>query len=583
LNERIVRIAAAGSVDDGKSTLIGRLLVETGSLFDDQLTEIDNASAQRGRRGRDLAFATDGLREERERNITLDAAYRHLQIGPRRFLLADAPGHAEYTQNMVTAASTADLLILLVDASRETALQTHRHLAIAAWLQRPVLLAINKMDMVDYDQEIYEKLSMQFTAFGRHLGCPQVEAIPISAFHGDNVTERSSAMPWYAGAPLLQQLANFPLPSKVAPSAEPALLVQNVFSYHGLTIATGTLQGAALAVGNRLGSATVARLWVAGEETETAHAGQPIAAGLLPTVNVARGDLLSLNSILSGRFLATVFWMNSDPLRLFIRYQLRIGPRVMNATVRRIANLIELQSGCRHTATIVAANELAELEIELDEEAPMARYSQDRDLGSFILVDPKGTTVAAGTIDRILPKRAESASGAPVFWLTGLSGAGKSSIAEATVEHLRAAGVEVAHLDGDALRSGLCSDLGFTDGDRLENIRRTAEVAKLIAEQGRPVVCSLISPLVAHREQARRVLGQTYHEVFIRCELDECVRRDPKGLYAQALAGKIPHFTGIGAPYEPPVSPDLILDTESMDLQECVNRLATFVHSEFAP
>ncbi len=582
MKERIVRIAAAGSVDDGKSTLIGRLLVETGSLFDDQLTEIDEASARRGRNGRDLAFATDGLREERERNITLDAAYRHLQIGPRRFLLADAPGHAEYTQNMVTAASTADLLILLVDASRETALQTHRHLAIAAWLQKPVLLAVNKMDLVGYDEEVFERLSSKLAAFGKCLGCPRVEAIPISAFHGDNVTEPSSTMPWYVGSTLLERLSNFPLRSKASEAEEPALPVQNVFPYQGLTVATGTLQGAPITVGNRLGAATVARLWVAGEEKEIAHPGQPVAAGLLPTITVVRGDLLSLYSILSGRFLATAFWMHSDPLRLFMRYQLRIGPRVINATVRRIANLIELQSGCRHSATTIAANELAELEIELDEEIPLSLYGQDRDLGSFILVDPKGATVAAGTIDRILPKRFKSAFGTPVFWLTGLSGAGKSSIAEATVEQLRTGGIEVAHLDGDTLRSGLCSDLGFTDEDRLENIRRAAEVAKLLAEQGRPVVCSLISPLVAHREEARRVLGQTYHEVFIRCELDECVRRDPKGLYAKALAGKIPHFTGIGSPYEPPLAPDLILDTESFDLDECVSRLATFVRGEIA-
>ncbi len=580
--DRIVRIAAAGSVDDGKSTLIGRLLVETGSLFDDQLTEIDAASARRGRSGRDLAFVTDGLREERERNITLDAAYRHLQIGARRFLLADAPGHAEYTQNMVTAASTADLLILLVDASRETALQTQRHLAIAAWLQRPVLLAINKMDLVGYDQEVFDRLSSQLAAFGKRLGCPQVEAIPISAFHGDNVTERSSAMPWYTGPTLLERLATFPLPRKAAESEEPSLPVQNVFSHNGLTVVTGTLQGAPLTVGGRLGSATVARIWIAGEEAEIAQPGQPVSAGLLPTATVARGDWLSLYNILSGRFLATVFWMHPDPLRLFMRYQLRMGARVVNATVRRIANLIELQSGCRHSATSFAANELAELEIELDEEVPLALYGQDRDLGSFILVDPKGATVAAGTIDRILPKRFKSAFGAPVFWLTGLSGAGKSSIAEAAVEQLRASGIDAAHLDGDTLRSGLCSDLGFSYEDRLENIRRTAEVAKLIAEQGRPVICSLISPLVAHREQARSILGPTYHEVFIRCNLDECVRRDPKGLYARALAGKIPHFTGVGAPYEPPISPDLLLDTESFDLHECVNRLATFVRGEFA-
>lgn len=580
--ERIVRIAAAGSVDDGKSTLIGRLLLETGSLFDDQLSEIDVASARRGRNGRDLAFATDGLREERERNITLDAAYRHLQIGARRFLLADAPGHAEYTQNMVTAASTADLLIVLVDASRETALQTHRHLAIAAWLQKPVLLAVNKMDLVGYDREVFERVAPSLIAFGKRLGCPEVEAVPISAFHGDNVTEPSPAMPWYEGPPLLEQLANSPFPGKAAEAREPTLPVQNVFSHEGLTVVTGTLQGGALAVGNRLGSATVARLWVAGEEVEVAQPGQPVAAGLESANAVARGDWLSLYYILSGRFLATVFWMHPDPLRLFMRYQLRIGPRVVNATVRRIANLIELQSGCRHTATTVAANELAELEIELDEEVPLALYGQDPDLGSFILVDPKGATVAAGTIDRILPKRFKSAFGAPVFWLTGLSGAGKSSIAEAAVEQLRASGIEAAHLDGDTLRSGLCSDLGFSAVDRLENIRRTAEVAKLIAEQGRPVICSLISPLVAHREQARRILGPTYHEVFIKCELDECVRRDPKGLYARALAGKIPQFTGIGAPYEPPIAPDLVLDTESLDLDECVDRLATFVRGEVA-
>lgn len=576
--ERVVRLATAGSVDDGKSTLIGRLLVETGSLYDDQISEIDAASARTGRQGRDLAFATDGLREERERNVTIDVAYRPLRTDKRLFLLADAPGHAEYTRNMVTAASTADLLIVLVDAARGIAPQTRRHLSIAAFLRIPVVLAVNKMDLVGYDQETFKALVAELTDLGGRLGCVEVRAVPISAFVGDNVVEISPSMPWYEGPSLLNLLESFPLPK---PSeGPPRLPVQNVSSFEGGTVVTGTLLGSTIRVGDRLGAITVDRLWVAGEERTVAEAGQPVSLSFGDETKVSRGDWLGdfgHSHPPSGRFVASLFWMHSDPMRLDMTYRLRQGPRVLNASVRRIKGLLDLEDGELHPSVTVAMNDLAEVEIELYESASFALYRQDRDLGSFVLIDPSGRTVAAGTVDRILPNPRSVPPVARVFWLTGLSGAGKSSIAEATVARIREAGGDVVHLDGDSLRAGLCSDLGFSSEDRMENVRRTAEVAKLMVAHGRPTLCSLISPLREHRERARRILGDAYVEVFVQCELDECVRRDPKGLYARALEGTTPRFTGIGSPYEPPEDPDLILDTQALDLDSCVARLIACV------
>lgn len=575
--ERVVRLATAGSVDDGKSTLLGRLLVETGSLYEDQLSEIDAASARQGRGERDLAFATDGLREERERNITIDVAYRHLRTERRRFLLADSPGHAEFTRNMVTAASTADFLVVLVDAARRVTSQTRRHLAIAAFLRVPVVLVVNKMDLVAYDRGIFEGIVQELRALASRLGDLEIHAVPISAFYGDNVVAPTAKMPWYGGLPLLSELESLPLADR--PEGAARLAVQNVLLHEGDEWVLGTLSGAAIRVGDRIGGGTVERIGVAGDEAAEAKVGAPVALRIAGLSNVKRGDSLHADRPAirrSNRFEASLFWMHTEPIRCEMTYRLRRGPRVTNAKVRRIDAVVDLQTGGRLTAASVAQNDLAMVEIELEREEEIVLYADDREGGSFVLTDSAGQIVAAGTFDRMLrPERVNHS--ARVLWLTGLSGAGKSTLAEATLRRLREEGIDAVHLDGDSLRAGLCSDLGFSPENRLENVRRAAEVAKLMASQGRLTVCSLISPLRAHRDLARRILGEAFVEVFVRCPIEECIRRDPKGLYVRALSGAIPGFTGIGAPYEEPEAPDIRLETDRLDPDACVELLLAYL------
>lgn len=581
--DRLVRFATAGSVDDGKSTLLGRLLVETGSLFEDQLSEIDAASLRQGRGERDLAFATDGLREERERNITIDVAYRHLRTGRRRFLLADSPGHAEFTRNMVTAASTADFLVVLVDAARRATAQTRRHLAIAAFLRIPVVVAVNKMDLVAYDRGVFDGIVHELQALAVRLGNTELHAVPISAYYGDNVVSKASTMPWYEGPTLMEKLETIPITDRGAGRGR--LVVQNVLRHDDLEVVTGILSGAGIRVGDRLGGSVVDRIWVAGDESEVAGPGTPVALRLVGGGSLKRGDWLRIGDgevPRSNRLEASLFWMHSEPLRCEMTYLLRQGPRVIHAKVRQVEAVVELQTGDRFPAVSVAQNDLAKVVIELDQDVDLALYGEDREGGSFVLTDASGQIVATGTVDRVLlPARARPS--AQVLWLTGLSGAGKSTLAEETLRRLRADGIDAIHLDGDSLRSGLCSDLGFSAEDRMENVRRAAEVAKLMAAQGRPVICSLISPLRAHRERARSILGEAFVEVFVHCPIEECIRRDPKGLYARALSGAIPGFTGIGAPYEEPVAADLVLETDRLDPEACVERLvATLRDGAFA-
>lgn len=581
MSKSLVRIATAGSVDDGKSTLIGRLLWETKSLYEDQILAVREASQRRGESDLNLALVTDGLRGERDQNITIDVAYRPFRTTNRRFILADSPGHAQYTRNMVTAASSADIVLVLCDAKRGLTEQSHRHLSIAALLKVPkVVLAINKMDLVDYEESKIQEFRDQLVGLSKTLELTDLQAFPISALRGDNVIERSSAMPWYGGPSLLEWLDTVKLTESDDHPACVAIQTVHPLPDHR-RLFTGTLQGGQLSVGDpiRVGisDSLVKNLTVAGKPQLSAIAGDAVAIELADEVDVARGDWLvhpNFPHTYSRIATATVVWLQEEPLRIGMSYQLRQGPRVVTAQIDRIDSQLDILTGRSEASRTLALNDIGSVNLRLPSEIPLVTFDQSRELGSFILVSPSGATAAVGLISTIPTEAEESKTDeAPVIWLTGLSGAGKSTIAEALVPALRAHGIPAMHLDGDGLRTGLCSDLGFSPEDRQENIRRTAEVARLFCRAGTVTVCSLISPLRTHRYLARQIIGSSFREAYVKCDVSECIRRDPKGLYRRALDGSLPNFTGVSAPYESPEQPEYILDTELETAQSLVNRL----------
>jgi bifunctional enzyme CysN/CysC len=586
----LLRIATAGSVDDGKSTLIGRLLWETDSLLEDQVTSLREASAQRGEELQ-LALVMDGLRAEREQNITIDVAYRPFRGARHRFILADSPGHVQYTRNMVTGASTADAVIVLVDAQKGLLAQSKRHLAICCLLRVPtIILAINKMDLVGFDEGVFKGLVNELEQFAHHFGGAKTTAIPISALDGDNVTTRSSRTPWYGGPSILELLDGLE-PGITEP--HPATLpVQNVLLGPDQSrFYAGTLQSSSLEIGQTLETASgqqsrIKQIVSMGESVTTAEPGRPAAIQLEHEIDISRGDWLlepDETRIRGRKLRAVLFWLQEDPLRVGLSYLMRQGPRTSTAKVTRILGQLNLENGEYEPSGVLALNDIGLVELELAQETVLKLYEDSRELGSFILVDPHHQTSAAGLINELITTQNGVHRGpGTVLWLTGLSGAGKTTIAEAFVARLTEQGVPAVHLDGDILRTGLCSDLGFSAEERFENIRRTAEVAKLFAAHGQVTVCSLISPLAAHRDLARGILTESFCEVYVKCDIDECIRRDPKGMYARALKGMIRNFTGVDAPYEAPVHPELVLDTQGCDLAECLNFLSELLHSRMA-
>ncbi len=575
----LVRIATAGSVDDGKSTLLGRLLFETGALLDDQVENLRATTARRGETGLNLALVTDGLRAEREQNITIDVAYRPFWTATRRFLLADSPGHEQYTRNMVTAASTADALLVLCDARNGASVQSRRHLAVAAHLGVPhLVLVVNKMDSVDWNEDVYRAIVADLTDYAARIGAPLPNSIPVSALNGDNVITASANSPWYAGPTLLEFLNTIPVAISEPEAARFAVQVVLRGEEQARFLA-GTLEGGPLVVGDSLSTpdgrtARVRTLFSAGRETPVADAGAPVAVRLDTELDIARGDVLSTVAMPTFDTLdCTLFWMDSDPVRVGMTYRLRNGAREIAAQVISLDGVFDVHDGRFTEGQTLGLNDLGRVRLRLSRPEALRPYPESRTFGSFVLVSPSHQTVAAGCILELTSARANSAPKNAVIWLTGLSGAGKSTLADAFVSSMTARGVQTFALDGDKLRTGLCSDLGFSPEDRIENIRRTAEVAKMIAREGTLVVCSLISPLREHRDLARRIVGEGFIEVFVDCPLDECIRRDPKGLYARAIAGNLPGFTGIGAPYEAPESPELVIHTATDTVSEASEKL----------
>ena len=592
----LLRFITCGSVDDGKSTLIGRLLHDTRLLLDDQVSALEADSRRHGTQGDEIDFAllVDGLAAEREQGITIDVAYRFFDTERRKFIVADCPGHEQYTRNMATGASTADLAVVLVDARKGLLTQTRRHSYIVKLLGiERVLLAVNKMDLVGFDEAVFDRIADEYRALAAQLGIAHVDCIPLSALRGDNMIERSLNTPWYGGPALLELLETVPL-ARAAGDAALRMPVQWVcrpnqdFRGFAGTIAAGTAKPGddivVLPSGRR---SRIAAIVTADGELAEASAGQAVTLTLRDEIDVSRGDVIASAANppeVADQFAAHLLWMGDARLLPGRPYLLQIGSRTVGASVTEIKHKVDVNTQDQLAAKHLELNEVGYCNLHLDQPVPFAAYAENRALGGFILIDRQSNaTVAAGTLDFALRRagnihwqhldvdkaaRAAVKHQAPrCLWFTGLSGAGKSTIANLVEKKLLAQGRHTYLLDGDNVRHGLNKDLGFTAEDRVENIRRVAEVARLMTDAGLIVLVSFISPFRAEREMARALFEPgEFLEVFVDTPLAEAERRDAKGLYAKARRGELRNFTGIDSPYEPPQAPELHLHTLEADV-----------------
>ncbi len=586
----LLRVVTCGSVDDGKSTLLGRLMAEAGALSDDQLAALAEDSRRHGTRGGALDYALlfDGLVDERAQGITIDVAYRQFETASRRYIVADAPGHEQYTRNMATGASTADLAIVLVDARKGLTRQTRRHATIVALLGvRHVVLAVNKMDLAGHDEACFAAIAGAFADFGARAGLAAATAIPLSATDGDNVSTRSAAMRWYRGPTLLEALeacdpgdaradAAFRMPVQWVNRPDAAFR-----GYAGTIVAGRVRVGDRVAVAPGAQASTVARIVTAGGDLAEAGCEEAVTLTLADEVDASRGDVIAAASApppAADRFEAAVVWMDAEPLLRGRSYRMKLGTRTVNATVAPIKHRLDLDTLQPVPAGKLDMNDIGVCDLELDRPVAFERYADNRDLGGFILIDRMSNhTVGAGMLRFALrrssnlhwqsfdvDRRARARMNAQkpcVLWFTGLSGAGKSTIANLAERALAARGHRTYLLDGDNVRRGLNKDLGFTAADRVENIRRVAEVAALMADAGLIVLTAFISPFRAERAMARALLPEgEFLEVYVDTPLALAESRDPKGLYAKARRGELVNFTGIDSPYEPPEAPELRID-----------------------
>ena len=610
LEPDLLRFITCGSVDDGKSTLIGRLLYECGALPADQIASLGEDSRRFGTTGEapDFALLLDGLSAEREQGITIDVAYRFFATDRRRFIVADCPGHEQYTRNMATGASTADLAVILVDAEKGLSPQTRRHAAIVQLFGvRHVLLAVNKMDLVERSAERFAELSKGFADIARALGIQQLTAIPLVARSGENVTARSPAMPWYDGPTLLEALETAGLDGTSAADSPFRMAVQWVNRPHAAFRGfAGQIASGRVAPGDRIRilpsgrEAQVQRVVTADGDLAHAIAGQSVTLTLDREEDVSRGDLLcaaSAPAVVADRIEATLVWMDDPELLPGRPYLLKMGTRTTGAIVTDIRHRIEIETLRPQPAKTLALNDLAVVELSLDHSIAFDPYEQCRGTGGFILIDRlSNATAGAGVVHAALrraqnihwqaldvtkARRAAMNGQMPqLLWFTGLSGAGKSTIANLVEKKLVALGKRTYILDGDNVRHGLSRDLGFSDADRVENIRRVAEVAKLMVDAGLIVLTAFISPFRAERQLARDLLEPgEFVEVHVDTPLDEAERRDVKGLYARARRGEIRNFTGIDSPYEPPEAPEIHIDTTRLSPEEAAERIVAHILS----
>ena len=604
----MLRFITCGSVDDGKSTLIGRLLYDSKMIFEDQLAALESDSKRMGTQGQEIDFAllVDGLAAEREQGITIDVAYRFFATEKRKFIVADCPGHEQYTRNMVTGASTADLAVILIDARKGVLVQTRRHSYLCKLLGiRNVVLAVNKMDLIEYDQARYDEIVADYAAFAAEIGISQFTAMPISGFKGDNITALSPNTPWYTGPALVAHLEAVQLNAAQDAEGPLRLPVQWVnrpnLDFRGFSglIARGSVQpGDAVRVLPSGKTTTVTRVVTLDGDLDEAVAGQSVTLCFADEVDCSRGNVITAADAppeVSDRFESTLVWMDDAPLQVGRSYWLKLGTQTVSATVQQPKYSINVNTLEHLAAKTLELNAIGVAELACDKPVVFEPYRESRTLGGFILIDKiTNRTVAAGMLHFSL-RRAQNVhwqaldisrdahaalkhQRPAVLWFTGLSGSGKSTIANLVEKKLHALGHHTFLLDGDNVRHGLNKDLGFTEADRIENIRRVGEVAKLMSDAGLIVMTAFISPFTAERDMVREMLpGGEFIEIFVDTPLAEAERRDVKGLYKKARAGELKNFTGIDSPYQPPLQPELRVDTTSESPEQAAERIVDFV------
>ena len=603
-HKSLLRFITCGSVDDGKSTLIGRLLYDSKMIFEDQLAALESDSKRNGTQGEEIDFAllVDGLAAEREQGITIDVAYRFFTTEKRKFIVADTPGHEQYTRNMVTGASTADLAVILIDARKGMLQQTRRHSYLVHLLGiRHVVLAVNKMDLVGYDETTYEHIVADYRAFAQSIGIKQFTAIPISGFKGDNITAASDNTPWYAGPSLLQHLETVEVDAAAAQAAPFRMPVQWVnrpnLDFRGFAgqIARGAIRpGDAVRIVPSGKTSTVTRIVTFDGDLDEAVAGQSVTLTLADEVDCSRGDLIATAGDppqASDQFRATFVWMDEEALKPGRGYWLKLGTQLVTAAIQPPEYEIDVNSLEHLAAKTLGLNAIGVAEFATDRPIAFEPYGTNRQLGGFILIDKfTNATVAAGMIDFSL-RRADNVHWQPtaitrddhavmknqtprVLWFTGLSGSGKSTIANEVEKQLFLMNRHTFLLDGDNVRHGLNRDLGFTETDRIENIRRVGEVAKLMADAGLIVLTAFISPFRAERQMVRGMLPPgEFIEIFVDTPLEVAEARDVKGLYKKARSGDLKNFTGIDSPYEAPEKPEIRVNTVDMTPEDAAQHI----------
>ncbi|KZE36285.1 sulfate adenylyltransferase subunit CysN [Chelatococcus daeguensis] len=602
----LLRFLTCGSVDDGKSTLIGRLLHETGAIFEDQFAALEKDSRRHGTTGGDIDFAllVDGLEAEREQGITIDVAYRYFSTPRRSFIVADTPGHEQYTRNMATGASNAELAIILIDARKGVLTQTKRHSVIAALTGiRHVILAVNKIDLVGFDEKRFDAIVADYAAFAGKLGFASIVPIPVSARFGDNIAAPSANTPWYNGPTLVGHLEEVEVEAARTdgPLRFPVQWVNRPnLDFRGFS---GTLAGGVVRVGDEVVASSsgktsrVTRIVTFDGDRETARAGDAVTLVLADEIDAPRGEVLAdpkARPAVASRLAARLVWMSEDTLAPGRSYLMRLGTRTVPATVRTIRSAIDVETFDAREAGSLALNGIGVVEIDTVAPVVFDPYDENRATGAFILIDRfTNATVAAGMAVEALGATNVHRHGFDVdraaraglkhqrslaVWFTGLPGSGKSTIANLVERKLHALGRHTTVLDGDDLRQGLNADLGFDLASRAENVRRAGEVARLMLDAGLVVLCAFVSPVRADRERLReRFAPGEFVEVFVDTPAEVCAARDPKGLYAKAQDGKIATFTGVGQGYEPPLSPDLVLDAAAADAEALAERVVAFI------
>lgn len=610
-NKSLLRFITCGSVDDGKSTLIGRLLYESKTLFEDQLDALESESKKHGTQGNEMDFAllVDGLSAEREQGITIDVAYRFFSTDKRKFIVADTPGHEQYTRNMVTGASTADVAIILCDVREGIITQTRRHTYLASLLGiRNVVLAVNKMDLKNYDEAAFNSVVEQYNEFTSQLNIETVTAIPLSALHGDNIVERSSNTPWFHGTTLLSYLETVKVNNEHMQQQPFRMPVQWVnrpnldFRGYAGTLVSGEIKpGDAIRVQPSGKTSSIKQIVTLDGELEKAVAGQSVTLTLNDEIDISRGDVISTTeqpASSADQFETTIVWMDDEPLLPGREYLLKIGTKTVTATVTTIKHQVNVNTLAHNAATQLELNAIAVCNINTDQVVAFDAYDENREMGAFILIDRiTNATVGAGmlhfalrrsdnihmqAVDVDKEKRSElKDQKSCVVWFTGLSGSGKSTVANIVEKKLAALGQHTYLLDGDNVRHGLNKDLGFTDADRVENIRRIGEVASLMVDSGLIVLTAFISPFRSERAVARALVGDgEFLEVFVDTPLSVAESRDPKGLYKKARRGELKNFTGIDSPYEAPEKPEILVDTAAMSAEQAAEKIVVELRSK---